>query len=146
MINLQMAKDMVSLGISVVPGYMLCPSCRVKFHEMKIDPMDTDLSSDEGQQLSMEIEHEISVSYSKDSVNATLTNLDLSPIKMHGIAGSSKISHGKRKLKQAHEALSRKVAAALDVGEGGLMATQPQEGPMSNEMQEKAEDLDHWCT
>eukprot|EP00112_Aurelia_sp_Birch-Aquarium-sp1_P009178 Seg2032.2 transcript_id=Seg2032.2/GoldUCD/mRNA.D3Y31 product="hypothetical protein" protein_id=Seg2032.2/GoldUCD/D3Y31 len=108
---------MVSLGINVVPGYMLCPSCGVKINEIKVNPMEADLSSDEGDQLSMEIEHEISVSSSKDSVNATLTELDLSPFKLHGLAGSSKVSHGKRKLKQANEALSRKVAVALDVQE-----------------------------
>ncbi len=145
MINLQLAKDMVSLGytINVVPGYMLCPSCRVKINEMKANPMEADSSSDDGDQLSMEMEHEISVSSSKDSVNATLTKLDLLPFKLHGIAGTAKISHGKRKLKQANEALSRKVATALDVQEGDLMVAEPYEGPSLNEIQEKADDLDH---
>ena len=143
MINLQLAKDMVALGINVVPGHMLCPSCRIKINEMKVDQMEEDLSSDEGDQLSMEMEHEISVSSSKDSVNATLTELDLSPFKLHGITGNSKISHGKRKLKQANEALSRKVATALDAEESDLIVTEPYEGPLANEIQEKANDLDH---
>ena len=43
----------------------------------------------------MEIEHQISVSSNKDSVNALLTDLELSSLKLHGLPVGSKISCAK---------------------------------------------------
>ena len=44
------------------------------------------------------------------SLNASLEDIGVSPIKLHFLPKHAKLSHGKRKLAQVKEALSKKVA------------------------------------
>ena len=48
-------------------------------------------------------------------MNVILNELELIPLKTHAISSSSKVNHGKRKLVQLNESLSKRVASVLQI-------------------------------
>ena len=46
----------------------------------------------------------------RESLNALLEDIEVSPIKLHSLPKHAKLSHGKRKLAQVKEGFSKKVS------------------------------------
>ena len=59
------------------------------------------------------IEQDVLVESTHTSLNSTLQNLNLSPLKLHSAAPHSRLSVGKSKVNQVEKAVSDKVAKAL---------------------------------
>ena len=64
----------------------------------------------------------------------------LYPLKLHSIPPYSKIIQGKRKLKQATHAFSKKVASVLDIDTSDLIEEKDQ-SEISKELKRDSEDL-----
>ena len=124
-ISLKFAKEMVQHGITgVVPGYKICPSCRMKVEAQMvcIEAREEPTAIDEEESILVDpLEREISASSSRDSINISLGELDVSPLKLHSVPHHAKVKHGKRKLKQATDAFSTKVASALQIQSADLV-------------------------
>ena len=80
------------------------------------------------------------VSNSRDTLNATLGELELSPFKVHSLPKCSKIIHGKRKLEQVHQVVQQKIASTLTVEPLVLSASNSGD---QNVCKTKANDLDY---
>ena len=59
------------------------------------------------------IEQDVSVESTRTSLNSTLQDLDLSPLKLHSVAPHSRLFVGKKKVNQVEKTMSDKVAWAL---------------------------------
>ena len=138
-IKLSNAKDLVTRGFDVVPGQKLCPSCTIRMNETKNDPIH---AAEPDEAFEEDFDKEVSCSSGKDSLDATLHELDVSPLKLHAVPKHSVVSHGKRKINQAHESLLKKVATVLDVDEEDL-APDDTEDAKTTEIKLKVQDLDH---
>lgn len=56
---------------------------------------------------------DVSIESTHTSLNSTLQDLDLSPLKLHSVAPHSRLSVGKRKINQTETAMSEKAVKAL---------------------------------
>ena len=121
-INLQWQQNLCSNGHYVVPGQKLCPQCScqvtIKSEDKELDfettiekPVDCNIVS---------LEEEVQLDSTRESLDNTLCELDLSLLKVHLVALYSKTSLGKKKLKQVEGAFTRKSASVLKVNETGF--------------------------
>lgn len=128
-VTLEEAKSLKNNGIDIVPGQKLCPTCRIlvtkKLGESSSD--DTEQSQDEQTQELTEIESSFQADLSKTSLNSTLTEINISPVKTHAVSSHLLVPYGKRKIKQARNAMEEKqenikskIAQALNVNESDL--------------------------
>ena len=106
----------------VIPGQKLCRKCREQFRNQlrnQDDEPDIYELSSENQQDSESENADYNQSFivcnSRDTLNATLGELELSPFKVHSLPKCSKIIHGKRKLEQVHQVVQQKIASTLTV-------------------------------
>ena len=80
-VTILLAKDVVTLGIDVVPGQKICPPCRMKV-KTEIDSFGKELvQSDEEVNLVETLDNELSFS----SIDSALSEIDVSPLKLHSI-------------------------------------------------------------
>ena len=88
-ISIQLASDFKNVGIKVIPGEKICPSCKIKLTTFKADGAEEPSCSydheDEGQ------EH-IPNDFLKERLNSSLTSMNISPLKMHAVASHSKVT------------------------------------------------------
>ena len=85
----------------------------------------------------------------RHDLDVSLEVMDLSPIKLHGVASHSKVVLGKRKLEQFREkmkdqetTLQKKVAQVIDVMPEDLTPSESSQPENYKEMKEKADNLD----
>ena len=62
----------------------------------------------------------VNLNTTKESLNNTLNELDISPVKVHSVATHSKLALGKRKLKQVEDVITKKLVSALKVDQTEL--------------------------
>ena len=75
--------------------------------------------------------------------NSTLNELELTPFKVQVIPGHMKVSHGKRKLAQVNNEVSKRLAAILNVQQSDLDSTDnSNEVDSEQDMNQKANDSD----
>ena len=94
-------------GYIVLPGQKLCLTCRLKMSEPEKEeekPYKQYELNDES--FCFQEEHDLNLS--RESLNTTLNELDISPVKLHSVVQHSKPTLGKRKLKQVEGAVSKK--------------------------------------
>jgi len=96
---------MCRYGSIVVPGQKLCPKCRFRASTPQEEKNETD-NDDVDDCTSLEEEHELELT--KESLNSTLSELEISPIKFHSIAPHSKPNLRKRKLEQVEGKVTKK--------------------------------------
>ena len=101
-ISLEAAKIFKNSKIDVIPGQKLCPSCRVKFNTLESSESDSVSTSEISQESDKEATSEFA-ELSKHTLDSTLEDINVSPMKLHSVAHHSRISHGKRKLSQVQE-------------------------------------------
>ena len=129
------ANSICSKGKFKVPGEKLCPQSRYKSasgEESEVDNME----------IEDDIEKEIMLESTRSLLNSTLSELEVSPLKVRSVKSSNKASLGKRKLKQVEEAVTRKIATVLNVIKSNLAA--PDNIKVPKEIQTKADDLDYF--
>ncbi|XP_065643371.1 uncharacterized protein LOC136075062 [Hydra vulgaris] len=140
-IDIQLAKDMCSIGIETTPGFKMCPSCRKEVVK-KIDDWST-LQDHNGKDDFLEqtfFDKDIEIAQEKELINTSFDKLDVSPVKFHGVPQHAKISLGKRKLMQATDVMSKKLSVILNVNATDVKNDVTEEPNV--EHQKKAEDLD----
>lgn len=109
-ISLETAKEMKILRISVTPGDKLCPACRIETDKQK-ERHDTctHFSSEEDKdEINEQMELEISAEDSREFLSSTLNEEDVSPLKLHAVAGHSRANYGKRKMLQIQRKFEEK--------------------------------------
>ena len=110
------------LQVSVKPGQKLCSKCKKRaLDESNLEPQlggnactEPKLSDDSS---AYEPEREAG-----DDLNRTLDSLDLSPFKT-SVSKRDKLSHAKKKLRQAHTEVKKKVARGMKLNEQDLEET-----------------------
>ena len=90
---------MKTFGIDLIPGNQLCPAGNNELNSrQKPVECDTDIISHVEPDFNEQTE--IVINESREKLNSSLNEMELSPFKVHSIARHSLISHGKKKLKQ----------------------------------------------
>ncbi|XP_065683342.1 dmX-like protein 1 [Hydra vulgaris] len=113
-IDIQLAKDMCSIGIKTTPGFKMCPSCRKEVVK-KIDNWST-LQDHNGEDDFLEqtfFDENIEMAQEKELINTSFDKLDVSPVKFHGVPQHAKIPLGKRKLMQKGSMLCQKKLSVI---------------------------------
>ena len=110
-ILLAQAKEMCLRGYVVIPGYKLCPPCRVQYAKLAQASDSESVSSCEEGDVQA-IEQDVSVESTRTSLNSTLQDLDLSPLKLHSVAPHSRLLEKGRSTRW-RKLMSDKVAKAL---------------------------------
>ena len=125
----------------------MCPKCREQFRNhlqnQDDEPDVYKLSSEnkpDSESENADYNQSFIVSNSRDTFNATLGELKLSPFKVHCLPKFSKIIHGKRKLEQVHQVVQQKIASTLTVEPLVLSASNSGD---QNVCKTKANDLDY---
>ena len=87
-VNLEAAKNLRSLGISVKPGEKLCPTCKIKADQKKQEPTDSNENDSDGHDL-------IDIATRLQEVNSSFMEVDVRPVKLHAISKHRRVSYGK---------------------------------------------------
>ena len=110
------------MGIYVIPGWKICPTCKIECYckttitNKEIDEPDYAFSSDD------EVNY-WNTSENRDVMNSSLNELELTPFKVHAAPGHMKVAHGKRKLAQVNNEVSKRLAKILNVQQSELVQT-----------------------
>ena len=114
-VNLEVARDLKALGIGIKPGEKLCPTCRIKVEQKKPEPTDSNENDSDGHDFT-------DVATNLQELNSSFMEVDVSPVKLHGISKHRRVHYGKRKLSELQSKLKQKqiqvhekMANALDV-------------------------------
>ena len=118
-------------GLQLVPGQKLCKACKTKVdNSLKTTPIESNDSpdnhsvdeaadaADEPPQSSTPVP----LDSPRQQLNVSLSELGVSPLRMHGVRADNRVAHGKRKMEKVKAAqgeksaeVATKVARALDV-------------------------------
>ena len=79
-IKLDIAKDFCNNGYYVIPGQKLCPKCRLTYSKSKTDIDQIEINDSESDDM-ITYDKEIHLNMTKESLNNTLNELDISPEK-----------------------------------------------------------------
>ena len=130
------------MGIYVIPGWKICPTCKIECYckteitNEEIDEPDYAFSSDD------EVNN-WNTTENRDVMNSTLNELELTPFKVHAVPGHMKVAHGKLKLSQFNNEVSKRLATILNVQQCELQSTANSiEFDSEQDMNQKANDLD----
>ena len=108
-ISLTMAKELRNLHIKIVPGYKLCPNCRMEFFNRRNKESTAESEATEDDTNIMKdvdcVEQSVAIESSRNTLNCSLDVINVSPFKTHAIPSHYLVSHGKKKLKKACEAI-----------------------------------------
>ena len=128
---------MKNIGINVIPGEKICPSCKIKLMSFKDGgPGEVDFS----QIYEDEVIELTTNKFLKENLNSSLTSMNISPLKMHAVTSHSRVALGKKKLLQAQQTVKLEIAKTLDIS----CSVKPRRFPniLSNEVLRKANDMD----
>ena len=130
------------MGIYVIPGWKICPTCKIECYRKteitneEIDEPDYAFSSDD------EVNN-WNTTENRDVMNSTLNELELTPFKVHAVPGHMKVAHGKWKLAQVNNEVSKRLATILNIQQSKLQRTDnSNEVDSKQDMNQKANDLD----
>lgn len=105
-------------GKTILPGEQVCITCKKQLfssHELEDIPAPVQVP-----EVHQDKEFTEPVTHTADTLNTSLSQLDCSPLKLHEIKKSSRVSYGKRKLKEISDKVGESVAKVLDVPVGNL--------------------------
>lgn len=138
-INLDTAKVMKIMGINIIPGDKLCPACKIEINKIKDGPCEADDD---------QMNTEISADSSREFLNSSFTEEDISPLKLHSVAQHSRAGYGKRKMLQIQNKLKEK-QTQIKESIADVLYMDPKEldsvtelSMTSTETQAKAKDMD----
>ncbi len=86
----------------------MCPKCRIRFNE-ETGNLETAIDTkqiDDGGDLIPEVDN--GKEETKKNLNDSLEEIEVSPVKLHSIPSHSRMSYGKRKIKQVFSKLEEK--------------------------------------
>ena len=99
--------------VIVIPGQKLYPKCRLTYSKSKTDIDQIETNDSESDDITYD--KEIYLNTTKESLNNTLNEPDISPVKVHSVATHSKPALGKRKPKQVEDVITKKLVSVLKV-------------------------------
>ena len=145
-ISVAMSQKLAAINVAAKPGQKLCPKCRIALNEKmsnKETIENTDCLDD-----AYDFVPEIRIKDVRTSLNASLDEMGVSPVKLHSLPSHSKVSYGKRKIQQVHRKLEEKVgtiqsevAEVMSIASYDL-STNVNVPDNFTELKEKAHDLD----
>ena len=103
---------MKNIGINIIPGEKICPSCKIKLISFKDDgPGEVACS-----QIYEDKDIELTTNeFLKENLNSSLTSINISPLKMHAVTSHSRVALGKKKLLQVQQTVKLGIAKTLNV-------------------------------
>ena len=118
-ISIKLTREASSIGLTLIPGKKLCPTCRGKISSVLQEPDECHLplQSDEDK-VDNEIaglEKSVSTEEERSRLSDCLSTIGLSPLKFHSQSSCSKIQQGNRRVGAAIAAVQEKVSKSLDV-------------------------------
>ena len=157
-VSIDTAEKFNRISIVLIPGKKICPSCQkelvIKLQQLNEEnqwitnksDLETGNESDT-EAVSLERHEMLSI-----ELDVSLEEMDLSPIKLHGVSSHSKVALGKRKLglfcekiKDEETTLERKVAKVIDIMPEDLAPSSEARQPENyKEIKEKAINLGLW--
>ena len=130
------------MGVYVIPGWKVCPTYKAEcYRKTEITNEETDepdyaFSSDD------EV-HNWDARENANVMNSTLNELELTAFKVLAAPGHMEVAHGKRKLAQVNNEVSKRLATILNVQRSELESTDNSINIDSEEdMNRKANNLD----
>ena len=102
------------MGIYVISGWKICLTYKIECYRKteiineEIDEPNYAFSSDD------EVNN-WNATENRDVMNSTLNKLELTPFKVHTVPGHMKVAHGKLKLAQVNNEVSKRLATILNV-------------------------------
>ena len=143
-ISIALTREASSIGLTLIPGKKLCPTCRGKILRVLQEPDEchSHLQSDEDKVDNdiVGLDKSFSTEEERGKLSDCLTTIGLSPLKIHSQLSCSKIQQGKRKIDAAITTLKEKVSKSLDVP---LHRLEPREETVMHDTIKKAEEFDH---
>ena len=149
-ITLDAWADFQSFSVSVIPGQKMCPTCqtelsrKLKYFDKESGEIGTPANGSD-----TELEHYLQYQLTREGLDLSLLDIDLSPLKLHAVASHSKVCYGRRKLRQVQaklkeqeDSLHKKVAEAICVMPGDLEVREEDQLHNMKVIQQKAEELD----
>ena len=150
-ITLEVWSDFQKLSISIIPGHRMCPTCHTELsRRLKSFDEETDEAGmTDAYESDVELEQDLNSRLTRENLDSSLVDMDLSPMKLHAVASHSKVCYGKRKLKQVNaklkeqeEGLQKKIAEVVHVVPEALQVRDEDHPKSMRAIQQKAEDLD----
>ena len=130
------------MGIYVIPGWKICPTCKIECYRKteitneEIDEPDYAFSSDD------EVNN-WNTTENRDVMKSTLNVLELTPFKVYAVPGHMKFAHGKWKLVQVNNEVSKKLATILNLQQSEIeFSDNSIEVDLEQDMNQKSNDLD----
>ena len=134
-VSLEQSRVCVKQGLKIKPGEKLCSSCRKMLFTTPAnhgsDEEDLQLNDDDDFEVN-ELQKEDAI----DSLNASLTDVGCSPLKLHALNESCKISYAQQKIEKLQQNVKNKIEFVLDV------EVPPEGMKLEKEMEQKAADMD----
>ena len=134
-INIQLMKN---IGINVIPGEKICPSCKIKLMSFEDDGQGEEACSQIYEDKDIEL---TTNKFLKENLNFSLTSMNISPLKMHAVTSHSRVALGKKKLLQVQQPEKLGIAMTLNIDVVQL-SQEDSLNKLSKEVQCKANDMD----
>ena len=129
MIRMQTVLEAEAIGLSLIPGKKICPTCW-----SRVIKLSSKSSSRNENDEDFDIVSETSTQNKKDDVDLHFTAARVSPIKVKGLHMSGKIREGKQKLTALTTLIKKKVATTLNKPEESF----EEQSSFGNEYMDKA--------
>ena len=137
LVTYEIAYQLKSKGVHVVPGWQLCRSCYEKVTKAEDnDSCGTECSDDNGM---LQIETEVEKYAEKEQLNNSLVSLGISPLKTHSLPKSTRASAARTKLGHCFDRVKDMTASAYDISKSDLSDS---ESEIESSVLQKARDMD----
>ena len=150
-----LAKELQQVNVEVVPGWKLCPTCRREVSKKLANVNEGETLQPElydgivQETKETELLEELYRDEVREKLNSSLEEMDVSPIKLHGVASHSRPAYGKRKLTQIESRLQeqkkviqKQISEAMNVTTESIQISEPSIPDNYDEVKKKADDLD----
>ena len=109
------------MGIDLIPDCKICPNCNIECY------CKTEIINKEGDESDYASDNDINnwnIKESRNVMNSTLNKLELTSFKTYAVSVHMKVTHGKQKLAQVNNEVSKRLGAVLNVQQSELESTE----------------------
>ena len=117
-----LTKDITNLGIYVIPGWKVCPTCKAECYRKTEITNEETYEPDYAFSNDDEV-HNWDARENANVMNSTLNELELTAFKVLAVPGHMEVAHRKRKLAQVNNEVSKRLATILNVQQSKLEST-----------------------
>ena len=129
------------MRIYVIPDWKICPTCKIECYH-KADHQWGNYEPDYAFSSDDEVNN-WNTTENRDVMKSTLNVLELTPFKVYAVPGHMKFAHGKWKLVQVNNEVSKKLATILNLQQSEIeFSDNSIEVDLEQDMNQKSNDLD----